>query len=164
MQSCIYSSMTTAALGTFTCSCEESTVYSSPLASGIFDRLLAATQFIKIVSRLKCKFSTLHMQSSIFWSLYSGFSKSWPFPLLVVVTCVWMTLIISESPKTHHTTGTDRGDCREETGKKARALCYAVLITFCCSSSFSFMNISLASFTFEFSCIIALTALIIATG
>ena len=106
--------MTTAALGTFTCSCEESTVYSSPLASGIFDRLLAATQFIKIVSRLKCKFSTLHMQSSIFWSLYSGFSKSWPFPLLVVVTCVWKTLIISESPKTHHTTGTDRGDCREE--------------------------------------------------
>src|ERR1700680_67564 len=81
--------MTTAALGTFTCSCEESTVYSSPLASGIFDRLLAATQFIKMVSRVKCKFSILHMQSSIFWSLHSGFSKSWPFLLLVVVTYVW---------------------------------------------------------------------------
>lgn len=160
--------MAAAALRTLTCSCEESTIYSSPLASGIFDRLLAATQFIKIVSRLKCKFSILHMQASSFWSVYSGFSKSWPLPLLVVVTCVCKNNDAHNLNRRKHTIPqvlTDEIVEKRETSKKATALCYAVLITsFCCSTSFSFMNLSLASFTFEFSWIIALTALIIATG
>lgn len=107
--------MTAAALRTLTCSCEESTIYSSPLASGIFDRLLAATQFIKIVSRLKCKFSILHTQASSFWSVYSGFSKSWPLPLLVVVTCVWKNNNAHNlNRRKHRNTGTDGWDCVEE--------------------------------------------------